>query len=218
MPYSGTLNTQPRENLYFKLKRKLSADIGEVKGINKAGIIVKALFRYSFQGLLTLWYMRYFTTHGRLCSVNYRPMIRIKGEAHLGNEVRIWSSVVKAKILVGKNGILKIGNNARVNGAHISCQCSIIIGNDVRIAPYVLILDNDFHSVHDHFGVGRSGDIVIRDNVWIASRATILKGVTIGENAVVAAGAVVVKDVPPNVVVGGVPAKVLFAITKKNGG
>lgn len=49
--------------------------------------------------------------------------------------------------------------------------------------------------------------IVIESNVWIGAGATILPGVTIGENSVVAAGAVVTKDVPPNTIVGGVPAK-----------
>lgn len=53
-------------------------------------------------------------------------------------------------------------------------------------------------------------------NVWIGSNATILQGVTIGDNAVVAAGAVVTKDVAANTVVGGVPAKIMKHITNKN--
>lgn len=53
----------------------------------------------------------------------------------------------------------------------------------------------------------KNGGVVIKENVWIASRATILPGVTIGEGAVVAAGAVVTKDVEPYAIVGGVPAK-----------
>ena len=51
--------------------------------------------------------------------------------------------------------------------------------------------------------------IVLGRNVWVGSNSTILAGVTIGDNAVVAAGAVVTKDVPDNVIVGGVPAKVI---------
>jgi acetyltransferase-like isoleucine patch superfamily enzyme len=72
-----------------------------------------------------------------------------------------------------------------------------------------LILDSDFHDVHNHTGEGKKGNIVIGDNVWIASRATILKGVTIGEGSVIAAGSVVTKDVPPYCVAAGVPAKVI---------
>lgn len=54
--------------------------------------------------------------------------------------------------------------------------------------------------------------IVIGKNVWISSNATVVPGVSIGDGAVVAAGAVVTKDVPPNVVVGGVPAKIIKKI------
>ena len=54
--------------------------------------------------------------------------------------------------------------------------------------------------------------IHIKDRVWIGANATVVPGVTIGENSIVAAGAVVTKDVPPNTIVGGVPAKVLKRI------
>jgi acetyltransferase-like isoleucine patch superfamily enzyme len=88
----------------------------------------------------------------------------------------------------------------------------VTIGANVRIAPYTIILDSDFHDVIDHFSEGRSAPVVIEDNVWIATRATILKGVRIGRNSVVAAGAVVTHDVPPNTIVAGVPARVIRAI------
>lgn len=58
--------------------------------------------------------------------------------------------------------------------------------------------------------------IVIERNVWIATAATILGGVTVGENSVVAAGAVVTKDVPPNSFVAGVPAKIIRSLDKDN--
>jgi acetyltransferase-like isoleucine patch superfamily enzyme len=58
------------------------------------------------------------------------------------------------------------------------------------------------------------GHIHIKKNAWIGAGATILPGVTVGENSVVAAGAVVSKDVPDNTVVGGIPAKVLKSISK----
>ncbi|MBP6872851.1 MAG: acyltransferase [Bacteroidales bacterium] len=71
-----------------------------------------------------------------------------------------------------------------------------------------MIRDSDNHNVLKE-GYVQSKPILIGDNVWIGMRAIILKGVTIGNGSIVAAGAVVTKDVPPNTVVGGVPARVI---------
>ncbi|HMJ68579.1 MAG TPA: acyltransferase [Cyclobacteriaceae bacterium] len=146
---------------------------------------------------------------GRYVSVNGRPTIGNKGRMIFGDQVRIWSSIIQAKLYTGKRGKLIVGTNSRLNGVHIDASESVVIGNNVRIAPYTVILDSDFHDIKDHFSDGKSAPIVIEDNVWIATRSTILKGVTIGRNSVVAAGSVVTRDVPPNTVVGGVPAKVI---------
>jgi acetyltransferase-like isoleucine patch superfamily enzyme len=103
-----------------------------------------------------------------------------------------------------------VGHNTRINGAHISASTSISIGANVRIAPYAIIIDDDYHDVKDHFGTeGKKSPIVIEDNVWIAMDAKILKGVRVGKGSVVATSAVVTKDVPPYCVVAGVPAKVI---------
>jgi acetyltransferase-like isoleucine patch superfamily enzyme len=70
-------------------------------------------------------------------------------------------------------------------------------------------MDSDFHDLNDQRLEGISQPITIEDHVWIATRAIILRGVHIGEHAVVAAGAVVTKDVAPYTVVGGNPAKLI---------
>lgn len=84
----------------------------------------------------------------------------------------------------------------------------IRIGNSVDIAQETNIwtLQHD-HNDDKHISVG--GDVTIEDNVWIASRVTILPGVILGKGSVVACGAVVTKDVPPLAIVGGVPAKII---------
>lgn len=91
----------------------------------------------------------------------------------------------------------------------IVSMSSISIGEHVTIGPNVCIYDHD----HNLSKVGNdpfvSEPITIEDGAWIGANSTILKGVAIGRCAVVAAGAVVNKDVPPYAVVGGVPAKVL---------
>ena len=85
----------------------------------------------------------------------------------------------------------------------------ITIEDDVMIAPKVVI-SSEGHPIsieeRNKLAVGR---IHIKRNAWIGANVTILPGVTVGENSVVAAGAVVSKDIPDNVVVGGVPAKII---------
>ena len=105
---------------------------------------------------------------------------------------------------------IEVGKNVFVNNAcTFMDRGGITLEEDVKIGPRVnLITEN-----HDLDPAKRktliSNRIVVRRNVWIGAAATILPGVTIGENAVVAAGAVVTKDVPPNTIVAGVPAKVI---------
>ena len=82
------------------------------------------------------------------------------------------------------------------------------IGSNVSISPGVWLLTNE-HDMNDPFFASRLGAIEIGDYAWLGSRALVLPGVKIGKGAVVAAGAVVTKDVPPYQVVGGVPARPL---------
>ena len=113
-----------------------------------------------------------------------------------------------AYIIVRKNGVLSLGNGYISSNSHIICTESIEIGNDVAIADSVHIRDSDDHEIL-YNGYVKTSPIRICDHVWIGQRATILKGVTIGEGAIVAAGAVVTKDVPARSIVAGVPAKVI---------
>lgn len=144
---------------------------------------------------------------GRLVSVKGRPLFRNAGQVILGDRVRIWSDIQRAKIFVSRDAILRVGNNSCINGAHISVSIGVVIGRNVRIGPNVVIIDDDFHDATNHSSAGKTGAIRIHDDVWIAMGAMVLKGVTIGEGAAVAAGAVVTKDVAPYTLVAGVPAK-----------
>ncbi|MEX1241454.1 MAG: acyltransferase [Cyclobacteriaceae bacterium] len=154
-------------------------------------------------------YLRNCTKVGKWVSVNGKPVIDNQGEMLIADEVRIWSTIVQAKLYTGKDGKLIIGRNSRLNGVHIDVRQLVEIGQNVRIAPYTIILDSDFHDVRDHFAEGDSRPVYIEDDVWIATRATILKGTRIGKGSVVAAGAVVTRDVPPYCLAGGVPARVI---------
>ena len=96
-------------------------------------------------------------------------------------------------------------------------ESQIIIGNKVLFGPHVTIIGGDhrvtdvgrfIYDVHDKHPEDDQ-DVHIGDDVWIGTNTTLLKGVHVGRGAVVAAGALVVKDVPPYAIVGGVPAKVM---------
>ena len=126
-------------------------------------------------------------------------------------------------IVIGFGDNIHIGNNVSVNYRCILNDCNtIVIGNDVLIAPGVQIntashptelaqrLTSEWNPKSGEYRWRTfAKPVVIGDGCWIGANATILGGVTIGDGAVVAAGAVVTKDVEPNTVVGGVPAKVI---------
>ena len=161
----------------------------------------------AFRLLTAKWYLRKCREVGSFVSVNQKPKLMVHGDVYIGNYVRIWSAIERCKIFVKRNASLTIGDNTRINGAHISVSKEVRIGKNVRISPYVLIMDDDFHDVSSHFEDGKTRPIIIEDDVWLASKCSVLKGVTIGKGAVVAAGAVVTKNVLPYTLVGGVPAK-----------
>ncbi|WP_297337324.1 sugar O-acetyltransferase [Algoriphagus sp.] len=107
----------------------------------------------------------------------------------------------------------KIGKNVFINhGCSFLDLGGITIEDDVQIAPQVkLVTENHPLNPKTRKGLILS-PILIKKNAWIGAGAMILPGVTIGENSVVAAGAVVSKDVPDHTVVGGVPAKIIKSI------
>ncbi|WP_321290642.1 acyltransferase [uncultured Sunxiuqinia sp.] len=105
-----------------------------------------------------------------------------------------------------------IGNHCGFSGTVIGAFRHIKIGNNVRCGANTLITDSDWH-LDDN----RSGDpkpVFIKNNVWLGEGVKVLKGVTIGENSVIGAGSVVVKDIPANVVAAGNPCKIIKPLTR----
>ena len=114
--------------------------------------------------------------------------------------------------VVVDGGRLTIGHGTSINGVgtKILCAESVTIGAYCSVSWDVQVLDNDFHTMTvDGAAQPSTAPVVIGDHVWIGTRALILKGVTIGDGAVIAAGAVVTKDVPAGAIAAGVPAKVV---------
>jgi len=104
---------------------------------------------------------------------------------------------------------IHIGDNVVINRrVYLDGRMGLTIRNNVSISPEVYLVSME-HDPNDPRFSTRGGEILIEDNVWIGSRAMILPAIHIGEGAVVAAGAVVTKDVEPYQIVGGVPARVI---------
>lgn len=142
----------------------------------------------------------------------------------LGDHVSCYSG---CSFALGEHGTCSVGDFTLLNGAIVMAEERIEIGSHCLVSWNVGIADSDFHPLApaarrvDAKALApfyenrparpplRTAPVVIGDNVWIGMHAIILKGVTIGENSVVAAGAVVTKPVPANVVVAGNPAVVI---------
>jgi acetyltransferase-like isoleucine patch superfamily enzyme len=139
----------------------------------------------------------------------------------LGDHVSCYAG---CSFAIGVNGSCSVGNFTLMNGALVMAEERIEIGSHCLISWNVGIADSDFHPlapaqrIIDAQALApflkdrpprpklRTAPVIISDNVWVGMNAIILKGVSIGENSVVAAGAVVTKSVPANVVVAGNPA------------
>lgn len=114
---------------------------------------------------------------------------------------------------------ISIGDGTWINNGFsaIAEHTTITIGQRVLIGTNVEIFDSDFHGLQLNDRMTSKAEwakpVVIEDDVFLGSNVRVLKGVTIGRGSVIANSSVVLKDIPPNVVAGGIPAKVLRAIS-----
>lgn len=109
-------------------------------------------------------------------------------------------------------GSVKIGNDTRV-GMHNTIIGPVTLGNKVILAQGVVMTALNHSYLEPCMPIADQKvtlkEVVVEDDVWIGANATILQGVRVGSHSIIAAGAVVTKDVPPHTIVGGVPARVL---------
>jgi len=155
----------------------------------------------------------------------FRFMRSVKTPAvEIGKHVSCYAGV---SFSIGKNGSCKVGDFTLLNGALIMAEERVEIGSYCLISWNVGIADSDFHPLDpaqrkmDALALApfyeqrpprpsiRTAPVRIADNVWIGMGALILKGVEIGENSVIAAGTIVTKSVPANVVVAGNPGVIV---------
>lgn len=148
-----------------------------------------------------------FNRKGLIVYTGGRPYPKIihKGGVLVAGNCEFYSGV---RLEVGEKGRLEIGNGTYLNrNTLIVCEKRVDIGKNCRIAWDVIIMDSDLHPTHSKPMIDKS--VFIGDEVWIGCRSIILKGVKIGEGAIIAAGSVVTKNIPPYTMWGGAPAKLI---------
>jgi acetyltransferase-like isoleucine patch superfamily enzyme len=177
--------------------------------------ILKRLRKHTVREHVAGWWIsRKFSSHGILVASDGFPLPKIlnRGGELTADSCQLYSGV---RIEVGSGASIHIGNGTFINrNTLIVSEERIRIGSMCKISWDVVIMDTDMHSLKP--GLKRSDPVTIHDRVWIGCRSIILKGVTIGEGAVIAAGSVVTKDVPPYTVFGGVPARQIAELEPHN--
>ena len=161
------------------------------------------------QELRARWVLRRVSRVGRRAHVLGRPVVDAT-DLEIGDDVRIWSG--HRTTLVSGWGRMRIGDRVFVNvGTTLIAVQEIVIGDDVAFASEVCVMDSNSHGVEGRPHV--QAPVRIGDGCWLGTRSMVLPGVTIGRRVVVAAGAVVTRDVPDDVLVAGNPARVVRALT-----
>jgi acetyltransferase-like isoleucine patch superfamily enzyme len=139
------------------------------------------------------------------------------GTLKIGNDCKILSRTKEYQnyiypvslSIMTKNTVVEIGSGVELVGCFFRIRYGLKIGNKTVIAPGVRIIDHD-HDTNPkkrHENIFPGKEIIIGKNVWIGYDSTILKGVNIGDGAIIAAGSVITKNVASNTIVGGIPAK-----------
>ena len=164
---------------------------------------------------------------GKFTKISYAS-IRAQNGCHLtiGNQ-----SIIEGNIIFERpNAQISIGNRTFVGGSSIIAATQINFGSDILVAWGCTFVDHDSHAImfddrkNDviNWAIGKkdwtkvdSQPIVVKNKAWIGFNSIILKGITIGEGAIVAAGSVVTKDVPAYSIVAGNPARVVRLINNE---
>jgi carbonic anhydrase/acetyltransferase-like protein (isoleucine patch superfamily) len=130
------------------------------------------------------------------------------------NSVRVGLQKRCTFVTLRKSAEIVIGDNSGGSGITLLAAIKIKIGNNVMIGAHTMIIDNDFHHAnpdkrHEMTDIP-ARPIIIEDNVFIGTNCMILKGITIGENAVIGANSVVINSIPKNAIAIGNPCKVVI--------
>ncbi|HEX6777012.1 MAG TPA: acyltransferase [Ktedonobacterales bacterium] len=156
------------------------------------------------------WALRHCDRVGPWPRLFGRVMVKNHGRITIGERLLMYGGTVRGELVTAPGGGIEIGNQVFINyGVSISAHTLVKIGNRCQIGNYSLLMDNDYHQAGEKTMLGHSRPIILEDDVWLGARVIILKGVTIGQGAVIGAGSVVTRDIPPRSVAVGQPARVV---------
>jgi acetyltransferase-like isoleucine patch superfamily enzyme len=161
------------------------------------------------QGAKAKWVLRGARRVGRSAHVLGSPTVNAT-DLEIGDSFKIWSG--HRQTLISGWGRIRFGDRCFVNcGTVVIATCEITVGDDVALANEVYLMDSDSHGVEGRPHV--EAPVRIGDGSWLGNRVMVMPGVTIGKRVLVAAGAVVTRDVPDDVLVAGNPARVVRSLT-----
>jgi acetyltransferase-like isoleucine patch superfamily enzyme len=209
--------------LVFRLRRKLCWFYSET-AINRVcklkGQLAQGFYRrlypnFTIEEDAKIWGRFYVLMH-----TPFESQIRLGKNLHMVSDFRRSGIALfsPCKFTTTAKGAIVIGDGVQLNGVAISSRKRIEVGDGTLIAPNCIIVDSDFHAVWPPENRGHSDpsdqdeEVVIGKNVWLGLNVTVLKGARIGDNSVIAAGSVVVGEIPANVVAAGVPARVVKSL------
>ena len=180
----------------------------------------KILFNYIFPNIAAIRKDRIRINH--YAEFNQKTLITGAGKIEIGDGCMFgynlggyfYKGVIELQPRYEKS-LIKIGNHILSNNNLFICAANYVsIEDDTLIGQGVCIIDHEAHGIEPdkRYELGEIGTVEIGKNVWIGNNVTILKNTKIGANTIVAAGAVVSGEFPANVIIGGVPAKIIKAI------
>lgn len=177
-------------------------------------IVVKKMHLYGVWKIICMFFINHmFAGMGTTSRKIKRVLLNSCGNS-IGKDTMIVSPIIiKGKLITGNNCWINCGFTVHGNG-------TVTLGNDCDIAPDVTFLTGG-HQIGAscrRAGKGETYNIRVGNGVWIGSRATILGSTFLNDGCVVAACACVIKDVPPDVLVGGVPAKIIRSLDHEHTG
>lgn len=173
----------------------------------------KKASEYALSLALTPVYLRDVTRLGAGVRTLGKPRIDNQGVMVIGDGTILRSVLIPLELVTAPGATLTIGKDCSFNyGVSVGCNERIDIGDRVRLGPFVMVVDSQFHDLYNRTLRPKPEPVRIESDVWVGTRSSVMPGVHIGRGAVIGAHSLVNKDVPAFSIWGGVPAKKLGEI------